>query len=98
MLREDEEFRLAVMGLLGYADLKSSVDRLVEAVNELTKLAKAHEERLARLRVFVELRRLARKVVRGYMEYREVWQLLRYASIAVALKRKETSSQSSSSG
>jgi len=49
LLREDEEFRLAVMGLLGYADLKSSVDRLVEAVNELTKLAKAHEERLARL-------------------------------------------------
>ncbi|PLC67564.1 hypothetical protein B7L70_08055 [Vulcanisaeta sp. EB80] len=49
MLREDEEFRLAVMGLLGYADLKSSVDRLVEAVNELTKLAKAHEERLAKL-------------------------------------------------
>ena len=37
------------MGLLGYADLKSSVDRLVEAVNELTKLAKAHEERLARV-------------------------------------------------
>jgi hypothetical protein len=49
LLREDEEFRLAVMGLLGYADLKSSVDRLVEAVNELTKLAKAHEERLARV-------------------------------------------------
>ena len=49
MLREDEEFRLAVMGLIGYADLKSSVDRLVEAVNELTKLAKAHEERLAKL-------------------------------------------------
>jgi len=49
LLREDEEFRLAVMGLLGYADLKSSVDRLVEAVNELTKLAKAHEERLAKL-------------------------------------------------
>ncbi len=47
MLREDEEFRLAVMGLLGYANLKSSVDKLVEAVNELTKLAKAHEERLA---------------------------------------------------
>jgi len=54
LLREDEEFRLAVMGLLGYADLKSSVDRLVEAVNELTKLAKAHEERLARLESAVE--------------------------------------------
>jgi len=49
LLREDEEFRLAVMGLLGFSDLKSSVDRLVEAVNELTKLAKAHEERLAKL-------------------------------------------------
>jgi len=54
LLREDEEFRLAVMGLIGYADLKSSVDRLVEAVNELTKLAKAHEERLARLESAVE--------------------------------------------
>jgi hypothetical protein len=49
LLREDEEFRLAVMGLLGYSDVKSSVDRLVEAVNELTKLTKAHKERLARV-------------------------------------------------
>jgi len=40
---------LAVMGLLGYADLKPSVDGLVKTVNELTKLAKAHEERLARV-------------------------------------------------
>jgi len=47
LLCEDEEFRLAVMGLLGYADLKPSVDGLVKTVNELTKLAKAHEERLA---------------------------------------------------
>jgi len=54
LLREDEEFRLAVMGLLGYADLKSSVDRLVEAVNELTKAVKAHDERLARLENAVE--------------------------------------------
>ena len=49
LLREDEEFRLAVMGLLGYSDVKSSVDRLVEAVNELTKAVKAHEERLTRV-------------------------------------------------
>jgi hypothetical protein len=47
LLREDEEFRLAVMGLLSYADPKPSVDGLVETVNELTKLVKAHEERLA---------------------------------------------------
>jgi chromosome segregation ATPase len=54
MLREDEEFRLAVMGLIGYADLKSSVDRLVEAVNELTRAIKSHDERLARLETAVE--------------------------------------------
>jgi hypothetical protein len=35
------------MGLIGYADPKPSVDGLVKTVNELTKLAKAHEERLA---------------------------------------------------
>ncbi|MFP3311419.1 MAG: DUF3782 domain-containing protein [Caldivirga sp.] len=49
LLREDEEFRLAVMGLLGYSDVKSSVDRLVEAVGELTRAVKAHEERLSRV-------------------------------------------------
>jgi len=54
LLREDEEFRLAVMGLLGYSDVKSSVDRLVEAVNELTRAIKSHDERLARLETAVE--------------------------------------------
>jgi len=54
LLREDEEFRLAVMGLLGYSDVKSSVDRLVEAVNELTKAVKSHDERLTRLENAVE--------------------------------------------
>ena len=98
MLCEDEEFRLAVMGLLGFSDLKSSVDRLVEAVNELTKLAKAHEERLAGVEGNRGIERAGQEGVREYMEYREAWQLLRYVSIAVALKRKEISSQSSSSG
>jgi len=54
LLREDEEFRLAVMGLLGYSDVKSSVDRLVEAVKELTKAVKSHDERLTRLENAVE--------------------------------------------
>jgi predicted nucleic acid-binding Zn-ribbon protein len=54
LLREDEEFRLAVMGLLGYSDVKSSVDRLVEAVGELTKAVKSHDERLTRLENAVE--------------------------------------------
>ncbi|WP_066796049.1 PD-(D/E)XK nuclease family protein [Caldivirga sp. MU80] len=54
LLREDEEFRLAVMGLLGYSDVKSSVDRLVEAVSELAKAVKSHDERLTRLENAVE--------------------------------------------
>ena len=37
MLREDEEFRLAVMGLLGIIDIQSSIRQLISAVNELTR-------------------------------------------------------------
>ncbi|MCG2880150.1 MAG: DUF3782 domain-containing protein [Vulcanisaeta sp.] len=55
LLREDEEFRLAVMGLLGYTDLKSSVDRLAGTVDELVRVVKelvgavkSHDERLAK--------------------------------------------------
>jgi len=62
LLREDEEFRLAIMGLLGYTDLKSSVDRLagtvdelVRAVKELSRIveelvrtARSHDERLTK--------------------------------------------------
>ncbi len=49
LLREDEEFRLAAMALLGYTDLRQSIDRLVEAVNELVKIVKSHEMRLAKV-------------------------------------------------
>ena len=35
MLREDEEFRLTVLGLLGITDVQSSLRQLVSAVNEL---------------------------------------------------------------
>jgi len=37
LLREDEEFRLAVMGLLGIIDIQSSIRQLISAVNELTR-------------------------------------------------------------
>jgi len=42
-LLKDGEFRLAVVGLLGYSYLKSSVDKLTEAVNELRKAVKSHD-------------------------------------------------------
>jgi len=74
MLREDEEFRLAVMGLIGYADLKSSVDRLVEAVNELTKLARAHEDRLSRIEAAIEE---LTKIVKAHEERLAKVELLR---------------------
>jgi hypothetical protein len=69
LLREDEEFRLTVMGLLGYADPKPSVDGLVETVNELTKLAKAHEERLAEVEGNRGIEGVGQEGVREYMEY-----------------------------
>ncbi|WP_243679477.1 hypothetical protein [Vulcanisaeta souniana] len=37
LLREDEEFRLAVMGLLGITDIQSSLRQLISAVNRLTE-------------------------------------------------------------
>ncbi|GGI68007.1 hypothetical protein GCM10007112_01330 [Vulcanisaeta souniana JCM 11219] len=37
LLREDEEFRLAVMGLLGIVDIQSSLRQLVSAVNDLIR-------------------------------------------------------------
>ncbi|MFB6470682.1 MAG: hypothetical protein TU36_005555 [Vulcanisaeta sp. AZ3] len=49
LLKVDEEFRLAVMGLLGIANLSSSIDKLTRSINELTEIVKKHEERLAKI-------------------------------------------------
>ncbi len=50
LLKEDEEFRYAVMGLLGMSDLKSSVDNLVKAMDELKNVVVKHGEEISELR------------------------------------------------
>ena len=76
MLREDEEFRYAVAGLIGVEDIKSSLDRLIQSVNRLSqsqeklthevdRLAELHaklEERVDKLAIAVE--NLSREVGR----------------------------------
>lgn len=37
LLREDEEFRLAVMGLLGIMDIQSGIKQLVSAIARLAE-------------------------------------------------------------
>lgn len=49
MLKEDEEFRYAVAGLLGLEDLKSTLKTLAEAVTKLTDSQKSLEGRFAKL-------------------------------------------------
>ncbi|MEM4567892.1 MAG: hypothetical protein QXM48_06195 [Sulfolobales archaeon] len=69
MLREDEEFRYAVAGLIGVEDIKSSLDRLIQSVNRLSQSQEklTHEvDRLAELHAKLEERvdKLAEKVDR----------------------------------
>ncbi|MGC9118443.1 MAG: PD-(D/E)XK nuclease family protein [Thermoproteus sp.] len=54
LLREDEEFRYAVMGLLGIADIRASIDSLVRAIGELKDVVAKHGEEIGELRKAVE--------------------------------------------
>mgnify|MGYP001770847613 CR=1 FL=1 len=54
LLREDEEFRYAIMGLLGMVDLKSSVDNLVKAMDELKKTVEMLTNSFTELKKVIE--------------------------------------------
>ena len=49
LLKEDEEFRYAVAGLLGLTKLEEAVARLVEAVEELVSESRKQREELAKI-------------------------------------------------
>ena len=40
LLKEDEEFRFAVLGLLGIADLRSDLKRLADALDKVVEVIK----------------------------------------------------------
>ncbi|ABL87251.1 hypothetical protein Pisl_0067 [Pyrobaculum islandicum DSM 4184] len=65
LLREDEEFRYAVMGLLGVADLRTSLDNLIKA-------GAKHGEVIDKLRSSVkELRKTIEALARPIKELRK---------------------------
>ncbi|MGC8543815.1 MAG: PD-(D/E)XK nuclease family protein [Vulcanisaeta sp.] len=55
LLKEDEEFRYAIMGFLGITDLRTSVDNLIKAVSELRDVVAKHSEEIDKLRKTVEV-------------------------------------------
>ncbi|MGC8607954.1 MAG: DUF3782 domain-containing protein [Vulcanisaeta sp.] len=84
LLKEDEEFRYAVMGLLSISDLKSSVDNLVRAIADLKDIAAKQGEEVSELRKTVELlsksfeemRRAVETLVKSHDELRKVVETL----------------------
>ena len=54
LLKENEEFRYAVMGLLGMTDLKSSVNNLVKAISEMKDIVAKHGEEIIALKGSVD--------------------------------------------
>ncbi|MGC8607499.1 MAG: hypothetical protein ACP5L5_08075 [Vulcanisaeta sp.] len=75
MLREDEEFRLAVIGLLGITDIQSSIKQLVSAVNELTRTVQRLAEGQEKL--WEEDRRIYENIERLWQENNRLWREVR---------------------
>jgi hypothetical protein len=75
LLKEDEEFRYAVAGLLGMEEILKRLDRneqeLVRLREDMTKMLEKHEERFARIeeeirRIWQEIERLREDMVKGF--------------------------------
>jgi hypothetical protein len=75
MLKEDEEFRYAVAGLLGLEEILKRLDRneqeLVRLREDMAKMFEKHEERFARIeeeirRIWQEIERLREDMLKGF--------------------------------
>jgi hypothetical protein len=75
LLKEDEEFRYAVAGLIGLEEILKRLDRneqeLVRLREDMAKMFEKHEERFARIeeeigRIWQEIERLREDMVRGF--------------------------------
>ncbi|GAB6947434.1 hypothetical protein JCM16161A_15640 [Vulcanisaeta sp. JCM 16161] len=86
LLREDEEFRLAVMGLLGITDIQSSIRQLINAVNELVKTVQRLAEDQEKLwqevralredqnRLWQENKRINENIEKLWQENNRLWE------------------------
>jgi hypothetical protein len=85
LLKEDEEFRYAVAGLLGLEEILKRLDRnereLVRLREDMAKMFEKHEERFARIeeeirRIWQEIARLREDMVKGFERHdREIQRL-----------------------
>jgi hypothetical protein len=75
LLKEDEEFRYAVAGLLGLEEILKRLDRneqeLVRLREDMAKMFERHEERFARIeeeirRIWQEIERLREDMIKGF--------------------------------
>jgi len=75
LLKEDEEFRYAVAGLLGLEEILKRLDRneqeLVRLREDMAKMFEKHEERFARIeeeirRIWQEIERLREDMLKGF--------------------------------
>ncbi len=79
MLREDEEFRLAVVGLLGITDVQSSIRQLVDLVGVLVRNQSAVMDALGKLMdVAKQTLEIVQRLVEGqdrlWEENNRIWQ------------------------
>ncbi|GAB6947914.1 DUF3782 domain-containing protein [Vulcanisaeta sp. JCM 16161] len=72
LLREDEVFRLAVVGLLGIMDVQSSIKQLISAVSELVKTVQRLAEGQEKL--WGEVRALREDQNRLWQENNRLWE------------------------
>ncbi|GGI70791.1 hypothetical protein GCM10007112_04690 [Vulcanisaeta souniana JCM 11219] len=75
LLREDEVFRLAVVGLLGISDVQSSIRELVSAVSDLARVVQRLVEGQERL--WGEVRALREDQGKLWEENNKIWQEVR---------------------
>jgi hypothetical protein len=85
LLKEDEEFRYAVAGLLGLEEILKRLDRneqeLVRLREDMAKMFEKHEERFTRIeeeirRIWQEIERLREDMVKGFERHdREIQRL-----------------------
>ena len=86
LLKEDEEFRYAVAGLLGLEEILKRLDRneqeLVRLREDMAKMFEKHEERFARIeeeirRIWQEIAKLREDMLKGFERHdREIQRLI----------------------
>jgi len=82
LLREDENFRLEVMRLLGIVNTNTSLNQLTDSVNRLTKAVEELKEEVRKLweenhRIWEEIHRMWEEMGKLREENQKIWEEIR---------------------